>query len=119
MSNIKVLLANRPRMHREMVAELVREQLDMEMKGEVLDPVELLLAVAETRADVVVLDLPQPDKEPGICSHLLAEYPDLLILALASDLDSGFLYQRALGKTQLPQVSQKEILAAIRKADVF
>lgn len=118
MSKIKVLLANQAQMPRELMAELTLGQPEMDVKGEVLDPIEILLAVGEYPVDVVVLDLSDPGQEPGICSHLLAEYPDLLVLALAPDLGEGFLYRRTLEKQQLAEVSKAEILAAIRKAGV-
>jgi len=115
---VKVLLANRPRMLRELLRDLIQRQADMEVVGEMLDPVELLLAVGETHADVVVVGLPDSDDEPGICSHLLAEYPHLLILALSPERDRAFLYRLGICKEQLSKASDEEILAAIRQAEV-
>src|ERR1700756_5385427 len=79
-NKIRILLANRPQLLYESLENLIQCQTDMEVVGEVFDPVELLLMVGRTQADVVVIALPSSDEEPGIFSHLLAEYPQLLIL---------------------------------------
>jgi hypothetical protein len=63
---------------------LVRKQLDMKIlhfEGGV--GVELLLAVGELEPDIVVLPLLDGGREPGICSHLLEEFNDLVILAVS------------------------------------
>ena len=114
---IKVLLANRPKILRELLSGLIQRQFDMEVVGEELDPVELLLAVDETRANVVVLDLLDSGEEPGICSHLLAEYPQLLVLALSSERERAVLCRQIIHKETLSNASDDEILAAIRRAE--
>ena len=118
MGKVRVLLANKPRMLRELLRSLIQRQADMEVMGEVLDPVELLLAVDETQADVVVVDLPESGEEPGICSHLLAEYPQLLVLALSPGRDRAILYRQSIIKEELSKLSDDEILEAIRKTEV-
>ena len=118
MGKVRVLLANKPRMLRELLRSLIQRQADMEVMGEVLDPVELLLAVDETQADVVVVDLPESGEEPGICSHLLAEYPQLLVLALSPGRDRAILYRQSIIKEELSKLSEDEILEAIRKTEV-
>ncbi len=54
-AKIKVLLASRPKLLSEVIRYLVARQPDMEVMGEVLDPIELLLAVKSTSADVVIV----------------------------------------------------------------
>lgn len=93
MKKIKILLANRPRMLREVVREMIEAQPDMEVVREVLDPVDLLVAVGDTQADAVILDL-EDSEEPGLTSHLLAEYPDLTILGLAANAKRVFIRPR-------------------------
>ena len=48
------------------------------------DYVGLLKSVALLRPDIVVLNTVDPDIEPGLCSHLLGEYPRLKILILST-----------------------------------
>ncbi len=80
MTKIRVLLANRPRLMREVVREIIERQDDMEVVGEVLDPLDILMAVREAEVDAVILAL-KGSEDTGLCSHLLAEYPDLTIVA--------------------------------------
>ena len=53
----------------------------MEIVGESLNPMGVLLAAKETAADAVIVTL-QNSAEPGLISHLLAECPDVTVLEL-------------------------------------
>ena len=112
MKKIKILLANRPRMMREVVRKMIDVQPDMEVVGEVPDPVELLVAVKETEADAVILDL-EDSEEPGTASHLLAAYPDLTILGLAANGKKAFVRPR---RQEILDPTGAKILNALRHA---
>jgi hypothetical protein len=45
--------------------------------------IDLLLAVQESKPHVVILSLLEDDREPGICSHLLGEFRDLMVIAIS------------------------------------
>ena len=63
---------------------LIRTQQDMKLfdfDGDI--GMELMMAVQELEPDVVVLPLLENDREPGICSHLLGEFADLVIVAVS------------------------------------
>jgi len=109
---IKIVLANRPRMMREVVKQMIDSQPDMEVVGEVLDPVDLLVAVRDTQADAVILDL-EDSKEPGLTSHLLAEYPNLTILGLAANGKTAFIRPR---RQEILDPTGAKILTALREA---
>ena len=113
---VNVLLANRPRALRARLAELLQHQSDIEVVGTVLDPIKLLVAVGDTQADVVVVTLPDSGEMPGICSHLLHEYPQLLILALSSARTRACVYRQAITVEQLSDTSDAGILIAVRMA---
>jgi hypothetical protein len=82
----------------------------------VLDPIDLLSAVGEMQAEVVVVTLPDSGEMPGICSHLLYEYPQLLILALSSTRSRAYVYRQVITVEQLSSTSDADILTAVRKA---
>jgi DNA-binding NarL/FixJ family response regulator len=103
-------------MLRTRLAKLLQLQSDIEVVGTVLDPIELLVAVEDTRADVVVVTLPDSREMPEICSHLLYEYPQLLILALSLTRTRACVYRQAITVEPLPDTSDGEILIAVRKA---
>jgi DNA-binding NarL/FixJ family response regulator len=109
------LLANRPETLRISLATLLEQQSDIEVVDTVLDLKELLIAVEDTQADVVVLTLPDSGEIPGICSHLLYEYPQLLILALSSARDRACIYRQAITVELLADISDEGILAAVRR----
>ena len=113
---VKVLLADMPHALRASLEELLQHHNDVEVVGTVLDPVELLIAVGDTQADVVVVTLPDSGEMPGICSHLFAEYPQLLILALSSDRTGACIYKQVTAVEPLIDTSEEEILKAIRQA---
>jgi DNA-binding NarL/FixJ family response regulator len=115
MRSIKVLLANDPTILREVVRAIIARQPDMEVVGEILDPLGVLLAAKATQADVVVLDL-RGAEEPGLVSHLLAECPQVTILGLASHGDTALMVQRRLWRKEIVDPSEVNILRALRHA---
>ncbi len=112
MKKIKILLANHPRMMREVVREMIEAQPDMEVVGEVVNPVDLLVAVKGTEADAVILDL-EDSEEAGLTSHLLAEYPDLTILGLAANGKTAFIRPR---RREILDPTGAKILSTLREA---
>ena len=115
MTKIKVLLANSQESLRESLRKLIYCQTDMEVVGEAREPIELLLMVGKTQAEVVIVTLPNTDEDPGIYSHLLAEYPQLLILALSTEHENAYLYRQLTAKEHISKASEEVILAVIRK----
>jgi DNA-binding NarL/FixJ family response regulator len=113
---VRVLLADIPHLLRASLERLLQHHRDIEVVETVIDPVELLIAVEDTQADVVVVTLPDSGEMPGICSHLFAEYPQLLILALSSDRTRACIYKQVTAVEQLIDTSEEEILKAIRQA---
>lgn len=114
-SSVKVLLANGPEALPIGLATLLQQQSDIEVVGTVLDPVELLVAVGDTQADVAVVTLPDSGEMPGICSHLLHEYPQLLILALSSARTRACVYRQAITVEPLADISDEGILTTVRR----
>ncbi len=102
-------------MLRDVFKKVVADQPDMEVVGELDDSVGLLLAAGRTRADVVVLGL-QNSELPGVCSHLLSEYPQIKVLGVTSDGRGAFLYELQPQKAPIGEVSPEGLLDAIRMA---
>jgi len=103
-------------MMREILKTLFERQEDMEVVGEVLAPVELLVAVREMEADTVVLALRDFEKL-GVPSNLLAEFPNVTILALASKGEAAFIEQLCHRRLEIANPSKDTILNAIRQAN--
>ena len=113
---IKIVLAIETSATSESLRRLIESQQDMVIVGESIGPVETLMAVSKTEAQVVILELPAANTDPGICSHLLAEFPHLLILSLSANSEQGIIYRQRICKETLDNISDNQILHAIRQA---
>ena len=83
------------------IKRLFMARPDIDLVGPIADAVELLMAVREINADAVILPLSKDGGEPGLCSHLLAEFPGLLVLAISANAQHVFLFDQAISKTQI------------------
>jgi DNA-binding NarL/FixJ family response regulator len=114
MKKIRILLANsRPRIMREVMRQFIERQVDMEIVGEVLDLSALVRTAQETAADVIIVAL-EDAVALGLGSHLLAECPEVTILALASQGNAAFIEQLCLGRMEIAEPSEANVLNAIR-----
>ena len=57
----------------------------MEVVGQSSDSLDLLCSIERLHPEVVFLWTSEASKEPGICSHLLQEYPELKIVVVSPD----------------------------------
>ena len=106
MKKIRVLLANCPQKIGEFeVRELIGPQEDMEVVDEVQGSFNVLQAVREKEAHAVILGV-KDLKEENLCSHLLAQYPNLTILCLTSKDEIAFIAM---------DLSEANILNALRQ----
>jgi hypothetical protein len=104
------------------LANLVRQAIaehgpEMELATEVTvnTPVDLLVA-AGTGVDVVILDAPRAYPPPGICSHLLDQFPHLRVMVLSSSGDTAVAYWLGRRQRRLRTVSAETLAGAIRRA---
>lgn len=116
MRKIKVMLASRPKMISDVIRNIIEHQQDMTMVGEVIDPIKLLYAIRETSIDVVIMTPIKVNGEPKICSHLLAKYPSLKIVALSAKGEAAYLYQLDIPRLRIDNPSGQSIVVAIREA---
>ena len=110
------MLANRPKLLSEVIRSMIEHQPDMEVVGEVLDPIELLIAVNAMPVDVVIITPSKANGVPRICSQLLGECPLLKILTLSAEGEAAFLYQSDIPKMRIDEPSEQSILSAIRES---
>jgi chemotaxis response regulator CheB len=116
MEKIRVLLANsRPRIMREVVRQIIERQPDMEIVGEVLELSALAHIAQETQPNVIIVAL-EDFEALGAVRNLLAKIPAVTILALASKGDTAFIEQLRLGRREIADPSEANILSALRQA---
>ena len=111
MKRIGVVIANRPE---TAIRDLIELQDDMEIVGEALESFELLMMVKETQADAVILSA--ASDVPGLCSHLLGEYPSLTIVVLGAVGTSTRVEQLCPSRWDITDPSNESALAALRAA---
>jgi len=83
----RILVANRPKLMREVVLAALADQPGIEIVGEVSDEAEILKQVHATLPDLLVIALDENEQRPAICDRLLREHPELRIIAVASRKD--------------------------------
>jgi len=89
---IRVLVANRPRLMRELILETLADQPGIEVVGEVTDDVDIPVRVHQTLPDFLVIALEEPGKRPDICETILHAHPEVRILAVAFDQNRTICY---------------------------
>lgn len=91
-TNVRVLVANRPRLMRELVLSTLSEQVGIRVVGEATNEQDVPSLVAETRPDFLLIALDEAQKRPALCDLLLKEFPALRIIAVAPNANIGIFY---------------------------
>lgn len=99
----------------DVIRLVVTEQQDMELVGDYRGPMRILQETGRTKADAVILAQEGTD-EPGLCSQLLAVYPDLTIMCMTSDLTALFTQRVCSYRRRLTSAECVDIAQALRKA---
>ncbi len=88
----RILVANAPKLMREVVVATLSDQPDIEIVGEVSDESEILPRVHATAPDLVVVALDETETRPKICDRVLREYPGVRVIAVAARKDRTICY---------------------------
>jgi AmiR/NasT family two-component response regulator len=115
MKPIRVLVANQPRLMRELMVATISEQPDIEIVGEVEEDSELVSAVDKTRPDFLIVALEKFNRLPQVCHAILQTHPQMKVIAVASDRNSSMFYWASL-KVQSNEIEASEagVLGALR-----
>jgi DNA-binding NarL/FixJ family response regulator len=83
----RILVANHPKLMREVILATLADQPGIEVVGEVSEEGQILNQVRDTHPDLLVIALDETERRPAICDRVLQERPDLRIIAVASRKD--------------------------------
>jgi chemotaxis response regulator CheB len=83
----RILVANRPKLMRDVMLATFADQPGIEIVGEVSDEAQILEQVRDTRPDLLVIALDETEQRPAICDRVLRERPNLRIIAVSSHKD--------------------------------
>lgn len=115
MKRVRVLVANRPRLMREIVLATIADQPDIEVVGDLEQTANLTEIVEQVQPDVLIVALDDQEKRTGECGFLLGRYPRMRILALAPERNLGTLYWAIVDiRTKPVESSEAGVLSALR-----
>lgn len=116
MGNIRVLVANRPRLMRDLVSATIADQPDIEIVGEIEDETEIETAVSRTAPDFLIVAFEKRSRlRPDPCNAILQNHPSLRIIAIAPDRDSSMFYWTTPNiRTNQIETSEEGVLNALR-----
>ena len=115
MQKTRVLVANRPRLMRELVLATIAGEPDVEIVGETANETEITELVEQTRPDLLIIGLDNPECRPGLCGFLLGRYPQMRIMAIAPEQDTSIFFWAFVDiRSQKLQTSEEGILSVLR-----
>jgi DNA-binding NarL/FixJ family response regulator len=89
---IRILVANRPRLMRELLLATLADRPDIEIVGEVSSEAEIPASVKRTAPDLLLISLDELGQRPRICDTVLRAHPELRIIAVATEHNRSVCY---------------------------
>jgi len=112
---VRVLVANRPRLMRDLLLSAIADQPDIEVIGEVFEDSQLAEVVDELQPDALIVTLESPEKHLALCGFLLGRHPKMKILALAPERNQGLYYWAVVDiRSQQLESPEAMVLEALR-----
>ena len=113
---IRVLVANHPRLMRELILTTFADQPDIEVVGEVDEEADISESMKRTLPNFVVIALDHPGTRPAICDELLREHPEVRVIAVAPEKNFVVSYWASLNiHSNDIESSEEGLLAAMRR----
>lgn len=116
MKKVRVLVANQPRLMRELIMTTIADQPDIELVGEVGNKDDLADVVEQARPDVLIVAIDKQEKYRVQCGFLLGRHPEMKILALAPEQNRALFYWACVDiRSKSVESSEAGILDAVRQ----
>jgi len=113
---IRVLVANHPRLMRELILTTFADQPDIEVVGEVDEEADISESMKRTLPNFVVIALDHPGRRPAICDELLREHPEVRVIAVAPEKNFVVSYWASLNiHSNDIESSEEGLLWAMRR----
>ena len=117
---IRVVVANRPRLMRELILETIIEQPDIEIVAEIQNEDEIVSVVEGTHPNFLIITLDESNQRPQICDTLLRRFPEMRILALAPERNSSIFYWASFDiHSSQVEASEAGVLSALRQKSQY
>ena len=120
MKSVRVLVANRPRLMRELILATVSDQEGFEIVGEIEDERHIESAVAQTQPDFLIVALDKENRLPDPCITVLQNHPSLRVIAISPDRGNTMFYWTSLNIQHTSiEASEQGVLNVLRGRNQF
>jgi DNA-binding NarL/FixJ family response regulator len=117
---IRVVVANQPRLIRELVLETITDQPGIEIVAEIENEGEILKVVEATHPDFLIITLDDRNTQPALCDILLPRYPEMKILALAPERNVSMFFWASFDiHSRSIEASEAGILGTLRRGQLI
>lgn len=115
MTVIRVVVANRQRLMRELIAASISDQPDIQVVQEIDEESDVQDAVDKTQPDFLIVTLDRNSGLPEFCQVILQKRPQMKIIAIAPDRNMTVFYSASLQvKSHQIEASETGVLNALR-----
>lgn len=115
MNPIRVLVANRPRLMRELVIATISDQPDIQVVGEIEEESAIESALEQMSPDFLIVALDGHDRLPDFCQAILRKHAEVKIIAIAPDRNITVFYWAFLQvRSNRIEASEAGMLSALR-----
>jgi DNA-binding NarL/FixJ family response regulator len=112
---IRILVANGPRLLRELILNTLADQPDIEIVDVVGNEADILGSVEKTNPAFVVIAQDVLEERPSVCAALLRQHPDIRIVAVAPHHNYSVYYWASLEiHSRDIEASEEALLGVLR-----
>ena len=117
LKSIRVVLAVDSVLDRDALREKLQRSDGVEVVAEVSSPVEVLQRTELDQADAVILESQDETEMPGVLTHLFAEFPRILAIAIVRSRNRTIVYRQDIREQVYEGLAIQDLLAELRSAD--
>ena len=114
MAALRILLGDIADEWKSIVEEIARDNPDVRIVGREEEPLDVLLFAKSENVDVVLLSQEPDGIEPGVCSHLVLEFPNVAIVLVPVKGGKNVLCRLVLSK-EVRTASKKTLARMLMK----
>ena len=117
---VRVIVANQPRLMRELVLETIAGASDIEVVAEIQNENDIAQIVEGKQPDFLIIALDESNQRPPLCDMLLRRYPGMKILALAPERNSSIFYWASFDiHSSQVEASEQGLLSTLRRKNQY